>query len=234
MSLSPNSLALEAFGNAAARVPAYQQILREAGVRAERIRNPTDFEQLPVLEKSGTFQRFDLQDLCVDGFLGRPGTVITSSGHSGIFAFGVTDSDALEASVTWIDDSLDVLFAVRTRPTLLVNCLPMGVKVPSRACTLADTSVRPDMAVGLIKSFGRHFAQVIIVGEAAFLKHVLEVGKRSGLAWRDHLVHMILGEEPLAENARRHLGRTLGHDPSRPENGTRHGFWPKAAASRSS
>src|SRR6185295_12546343 len=105
-----------------------------------------------------------------------------------------------------IDDALDSLFAVRSRPTLLINCLPMGVKVHTQVCTLAETSVRPDMAVGLVKTFGQHFAQIILVGEAAFLKHVLETGMRSGLDWRKYAVHVILGEEPLAENARRYLG----------------------------
>lgn len=219
--MSGNSalLALKAFENAAARVPAYRQLLREAGVRVEDIRTPQDFGRLPILEKQSTFQRFDIQELCKDGVLGRMGTVLTSSGHSGIFAFGVTDADAIDATVQWIDDSLDYLFQVRARHTLLINCLPMGVKVPTRACTLAETSVRPDMAVGLIKSFGGHFEQIVVVAEAAFLKHVLETGKRSGIEWRDHVVHVILGEEPLAENARRYLGGLLGHELKRPERG---------------
>src|SRR5688572_7808972 len=212
MARSSELMALAAFRNAAARVPAYQRILREAGIRVEQVQGPTDFQQLPILEKKGTFQRFDIQELCVDGMLGQPGTVLTSSGHSGIFAFGVTDADAVEAAAQWIDDSLDFVFGVRSRPTLLINCLPMGVKVPTQACTLAETSVRPDMAVGLVKAFGSHFAQIIIVGEAAFVKHVLETGKHSGLNWRDYLIHVIVGEEPLAENARRYLGDLLGHD----------------------
>ena len=212
-------MAIEAFRNAAARVPAYQRILREAGVSVARIEEPDDFNRLPILEKQSTFQRFDVEQLCVDGVLGRPGTLLTSSGHSGIFAFGITDADMLEAGVQWIDDSLDFLFAVRSQPTLLVNCLPMGVKVPTRACTLAETSVRADMTIGLIKSFGRHFAQVIIIGEAAFLKNVLELGRRNGLEWREHVVHLILGEEPLAENARSYLAGLLGHDRERPEKG---------------
>lgn len=211
--------ALKAFENAAARVPAYRQLLREADIRIEEVQSLADFRRLPILEKRATFQRFEIQELCKDGVLGRMGSVLTSSGHSGIFAFGVTDFEALDPAVQWIDDSLDYVFAVRTRRTLLVNCLPMGVKVPTRACTLAETSVRPDMAVGLIRSFGRHFEQMVIVGEAAFLKHVIESGRRAGLEWRDHVVHVILGEEPLAENARGYLAGLLGHDFQRPEKG---------------
>ncbi len=212
-------MALGAFSNAAGRVPAYQEILREAGVHVNQIDSLEMFRTLPVLNKRNTFQGFELSQLCADGQLGQPGTVLTSSGHSGIFAFGVTDADAVENTVKWIDDLLDLLFAVRTRRTLLINCLPMGVKVPTRACTLAEVSVRADMAVGLMKSMGSHFAQIILIGEAAFIKHVLETGLASGVEWQKHVVQVILGEEPLAENARRYLGKILGHDLRRPEKG---------------
>jgi phenylacetate-CoA ligase len=219
VSSSSEMMVLGAFRNAAARVPAYQQILREAGMRAEEIKSLDDFKRLPVLEKRNTFRRFEISALCADGVLGRPGTVLTSSGHSGVFAFGVTDADATDSVVNWVDDSLDHLFGVRSRPTLLLNCLPMGVKIPTRACTLAETSVRADMAVGLIRSFGRYFAQIIVVAEAAFLKHVLEKGQHAGIDWRRYLIQVILGEEPLAENARVYLGHLLGHDLRQPEKG---------------
>lgn len=219
MESNADLLALNAFRRAAACVPAYQTLLREAGVAVEGVETLEDFRRLPVLQKRNTFQRFAIGELCVDGLVGRLGNVLTSSGHSGNFAFGLTETDALEASVKWIDDALDAIFAVRSHPTLLINCLPMGVKVPTRACTLADTSVRPDMAVALVKTFGQHFAQIIILGEAAFLKLLLESGPRSGVDWRAHLVHLITGEETLAENARRYLQQLLGHNIHHPENG---------------
>lgn len=211
--------ALAAFQRAARRVPAYRTLLAEAGVQPESIRTADDFGRLPVLDKRNTFQRFALAQLCLDGEVGRLGSVLTSSGHSGAFAFGLTAAEALPATAQWIDDLLDGLFQVRTQPTLLVNCLPMGVKVPTVACTLAETSVRPDMAVGLVQAFARHFSQIIMVGEAAFLKHVLELGLRAGVDWRTLRVHVIAGEEPLAENARIYLEKLLGITTGHPDHG---------------
>lgn len=216
---STELLALEAFRHAATRVPAYRKILVGAGVRADEIRSLSDFQRLPVLNKATTFQQFDVEELCVDGVLGDLGTLLTSSGHSGVFAFGVTNRHALDATTQWVDDSLDLIFGVRSQRSLLVNCLPMGVKVPTRACALAEVSVRPDMAVSLVRNFGHHFSQVILLGEAAFIKLMLETGERSGVNWRDYRVHVILGEEPLAENARTYLASMLGHDFRRPEHG---------------
>lgn len=209
--------ALEAFHRAAQRVPAYRTLLAEAGVDSATIRHGPDFARVPVLDKGATFQRFPIGQLCLDGRLGRLGSVLTSSGHSGLFAFGLTAAGAQADTAHWIDGLLDRLFEVRTRPTLLINCLPMGVRVPTLACTLAETSVRPDMVVGLVRAFGAHYAQLILVGEAAFLKHTLELGGRAGVDWRRHRVHVIAGEEPLAENARRYLEMILGIDPGQPD-----------------
>lgn len=212
-------LALQAFHRAAASVPAYRTILKEVGIDAAKIERAADFFTLPILDKAGTFQRFPIEELCRDGEIGRLGSVLTSSGHSGIFAFGLNDAETLPAFSAWIDDLLDLLFQVRLKRTLLINCLPMGVKVPTQVCTLAETSVRPDMAISLVKSLGRHFAQIILVGEAAFIKHVLELGRQSRIDWRQPLVHIILGEEPLAENARKYFEEIVGTDVARPQDG---------------
>jgi phenylacetate-CoA ligase len=214
-----HDLALQAFRRVARSVPAYRALLNEAGIKVETIKTPADFKALPILEKAGTFQRFRLAELCRDGELGRLGSVLTSSGHSGIFAFGLNDAESLPAVSAWIDDLLDFLFGVRSKPTLLINCLPMGVKIPTQACTLAETSVRPDMAVALVKAFASHYSQIILAGEAAFIKHLLELGRRSGVDWGDILIHVIVGEEPLAENARKYLEQLLGTDATRPDDG---------------
>lgn len=102
MSTSAASLALESFQRAAQRVPAYRTLLEEAGVRPAAIRSLQDFGRLPVLDKRTTFQRFAIDLLCLDGQLGRLGSVLTSSGHSGVFALrahrggGAADDNAVD------------------------------------------------------------------------------------------------------------------------------------------
>lgn len=219
MSPDAEKLALAAFHQAAQRVPAYRTLLEEAHIKPGDIRYMRDFRTLPVLEKRSTFQRFDIAQLCMDGHLGRLASVLTSSGYSGTFAYGLTGKERMPGAAKWTDDLMDPLFGVRSKNTLLINCLPMGVKVATQACTLAETSVRADMAVGLVQAFGRHFAQIIFVGEAAFMKHLLELGQTKGVDWRALLVHVIVGEEPLAENARSYLERLLGAEPGQPSKG---------------
>jgi hypothetical protein len=219
MELNLEKLVLEAFHRAAPRVPAYRTLLSEANVVPSQIRTLEDFEQLPTLDKASTFQRFDISQLCLDGRLGHLGSVLTSSGHSGIFAFGLTAAEDMAHAADALDDLLDHLFSVRSRRTLLINCLPMGVKVPTRSCTLAETSVRPDMVIGLIHEFAHHFAQIILIGDAAFIKLTLELGRRQGIEWPRLTVQVIVGEEILAENARIYLEGILGIDTRTPHSG---------------
>jgi len=202
---------LSAFQAAAADVPAYARILAEAGVDPREVRSADDFRaRVPVLTKADTFGRFGIKELCRGGELPDVRGVLTSSGHSGRFSFGIYTPARAEREAEEIDSALDRLFGVRAKRTLLINALPMGVGVPSRACTIGQTSVRADMVVGQVEQFGPHFEQIILVGDAVFLKHALELGQAQGLNWRDLLVHCVVGEEPLAENARDYLAGLLG------------------------
>ncbi len=240
-SLSPSDAedrVVEAFRSAARSVPAYKTLLSEAGVRPDQVKGLPDFQRaVPILDKQSTFGRFSIAELCRGGTAAGLAWVLTSSGHSGQFAYGVCDRDRRRCDGTRprrrgrrglisgqpaarrpalpggrIDDALDMFLGVYKKPTLLINCLPMGVRVYTQACTLAETSVRADMVTAVVKAFGGSYDQIALVGETAFLKHVLELGRTQGIAWEGLNVHAIVGEEPLAENARTYLAGLLGID----------------------
>jgi len=210
LSTPPVDKLLTVFNTAWQRVPAYGTLLKESGICPSEVKTIGDFERLPILDKHKTFQRFSMHELCLDGKLCKTNWVLTSSGQSGIFSFGLYDPPGAADYKQRIDEALDAIFNVRTRSTLLLNCLPMGVKLYSEFCTLGETSVRSDMACGLMKTFSPYYDQVIIVGEPAFVKHLLETGIQRGIDWKTPLVHVILGEELVAENARKYIEGILG------------------------
>ncbi len=215
----PTEALLEIFQNAAQRIPAYKTILTESGVCADDVKTIEDFHRLPILDKHSTFKRFRIHELSVDGKIGPLSWILTSSGHSGIFSFGLYDPPAAEAYKQRIDMALDAIFQVSTKSSMLLNVLPMGVKLYSEYCTLGETSVRDDMAYGLVEAFGEYHEQIIIIGEPGFVKHLLEVGARHGIDWKKHLVHLILGEEMVAENSRKYFEGILGTSPGNRETG---------------
>ena len=137
---------LKTFRRAADNIPAYQAILRESGISPDSVKTIEDFRGLPLLDKHKTFQRCAMHELHVGGKLGPVSWVLTSSGQSGIFSFGLYDPPGAEDYKKRIDEALDAIFQVQNRKSLLLNCLPMGVKLFSEYCTLGEVSVRADMA----------------------------------------------------------------------------------------
>jgi phenylacetate-CoA ligase len=209
---------LDTFRHVAARMPWYRALLSEAGVTPDQVQSLADFARLcPRLTKRNTFDRFALQELAADTPLTTLASVLTSSGHGGRFSFGLTTRAHADAGADAIDDALDAAFEVRSRPTLAVNCLPMGVTFGSRCMTVATTSVREDMAAALVDAFGPAYAQVLLVADPLFLKRLTDHADARGLDWRRHRLQVVVGEEVFGEHFRSYMGRRLGLAIDRPD-----------------
>ena len=101
-----------------------------------------------------------------------------------------------------MDAALDAAFQVRTRKTLAINCLPMGVVVSSQCMTVATTSVREDMAVSLVKTFGGGYDQIVLIGDPLFMKRLTDHAAEQALDWTDYRVNAVVGEEIFGEHFR--------------------------------
>jgi phenylacetate-coenzyme A ligase PaaK-like adenylate-forming protein len=206
-------LVIDAFRRTAANVPAYRTLLDEQGVAAGAVRDLASFSRAcPVLSKRNTFDRFTLDQLSVGGELADVADVLTSSGHGGRFSFGVISRAQASASARRLDDALDEAFGIRSRRTLAINCLPMGVTFSSEAMTVATTSVREDMAVALVEAFGHRYDQLLLVGDPLFLKRLTDHARSRGVDWSRHRINVVIGEEIFGERYRGYLAACLGLD----------------------
>jgi phenylacetate-coenzyme A ligase PaaK-like adenylate-forming protein len=212
---------LQVFRRAATEVPSYRHVLLERGVRVEDVTDLASFSRLcPVLSKETTFDRFPIEELSVGARTHDLAAVLTSSGQGGRFSFGVTTRTAAEATVRFLDDALDRAFHVKSRSTLAINCLPMGVGFSSRHMTVATVSVREDMALALVTAFGHRYDQILLVGDPMFLKHLTDRATELALDWNRHRVHVVIGEEIFGEHYRGYLASRLGIDLETGEQGT--------------
>ena len=208
-------LLLRAFRRAAVDVPAYRELCREQGVAVDRVVDVESFSRLcPLLGRANTFDRFPVDRLCVGGDPGDLAQVLTSSGHGGggKFSFGLTDRVQAGLQAQFIDHALDDAFQVKTRKTLAINCLPMGVLFSSQCMTVANTSVREDMAVALVRAFGQSYDQIILVGDPLFLKRLTDYALAQSLDWGGYRVNAVVGEEIFGEHYRGYLAERLGMD----------------------
>lgn len=211
---------LRAFRRTAACVPAYRKILAEHGVNPDDIRSITAFRSLcPTLNKGNTFARFPLAELCVPGALDQLAGVLTSSGHGARFGYGLSTRMQAEHAIDAIDLGLEYAFQVDSKKTLLINCLPMGVRFTSNSVTVAETSVREDMAVAIATEFGHLFEQIIFVGDPLFLKLVTDYARDRSVDWKKYRVHLIIGEETFGENYRNYLADQFCLNADEPEKG---------------
>ncbi len=197
---------LQAFNNAAKSSTAYQTLLSEAGIKSEQIQSIEDFRALcPILGKENTFARFNIHELCAGAKLNNVANVLTSSGAGGHFAFGLSSAQQMQQLPDAIDLGLQLAFDVDNKKTLLINCLPMGVTFPSNAATLAQTSVREDMAHAIATKIGPYYKQVIFIGDPLFLKLFTDFAREKNTAWSRQTIHVVIGEEIFGENYRSYL-----------------------------
>lgn len=204
---------VEAFQRTVAAIPAYRHlIVEDRKIDPATVTDIPSFQAaVPLLDKQSTFGAWSISDLCVDGNIDSVRSLLTSSGHGDNFSFGVNTDENLRRSSQSIDTGLQYIFNVDERRTLLINALPMGVKVNTKATVLAETSVRDDMVHAVVKKFHQEFDQIIIVGEGSFVKKIIEDGRDDhGIDWHDIRVHLILGEESIAENYRTYMGDLIG------------------------
>lgn len=207
--------ALNIFRLAAAKVPAYRHLLKKNRVAPNAIRCIEDFDsRVPVLDKVGYFAAHDLPSLCVNGSLAGVAAAYTSSGFSKTFSWGVETAADGEALRLNIDLLLETHFAAARKSTLLINALPMGVKVPAGLPIVLDTGPRADACLAAVKTIGPHVQQIVLVGEHPFLKRMVEEGAEDrAVAWKKRRVFVVTGGEWVACNFAKHIGNLLGHDP---------------------
>jgi phenylacetate-CoA ligase len=164
----------------------------------------------PLLTKQNTFDRFPLNQLAATTRVGDIAAVLTSSGHGGRFSYGLSTRRQASASGSFVDYALDAAFGVKSRSTLAINCLPMGVGFTSECMTVATTSVREDMAVALVQTFGSYYDQIVLVADPLFTKRLTDYASGQGIDWSRHRVHVVLGEEIFGEHFRGYVASCLG------------------------
>ncbi|MEK6715750.1 MAG: hypothetical protein AABY43_06910 [Candidatus Omnitrophota bacterium] len=211
---------LSVFKNAAKNIPAYKEILAAHNVSPEEIYDIYDFRRkVPVLDKQKVFTAYmgRVEKLCNTAYFSDISEIVSSSGHSGLFSYGLNNRSAQRRFTEFSDVMLDYTFGISDKKTLLINALPMGIKINSDYLAAANTGPRDDTIICLLNEFASKFEQVIIAADNNFAKNMLEDAICLGVDIKKTKIHLILGEEILAENIRSYLAYLLGQDLDRPD-----------------
>lgn len=213
MQTASKSHAIGASRRAAKHSEAYRLLLQEHGVDPAQLGSLADWSSLPILTKANTFERFSLAQLARPLPASAIADVLTSSGRGGrSYGFRLTAREQHEDAWFSIDLGLQDVFGVDETPTLLVNCLPMGVVFLSRAVAVANVSVREDMACSILRDVGPSFRQTLLCTDPLFIRRLLGEAQVAGLDWSALNTSVIVGEEVLVEAQRDYIAARMGID----------------------
>ena len=203
--------ALESFRRTARAVPAYRSLLRQSCVDPRQIVTIGDFHRLvPVVSKERLFDSYRLSALVANGRIGDGTLVFTSSGYSGSFSFGVETAQQTSTLTERIDALLDYYFRVCSKRTLIVNALPGGVRIPTRAALVAELGPRPEAVLRVLEGLGSDLEQIVLVAEPLLAKELAEQARERGFDLAALRVSAIVGGEFVADSFRRYLAPLLG------------------------
>jgi phenylacetate-CoA ligase len=145
---------LKTFRRAALHIPAYRAYLNEMNLDPDRIKTISDFQaSVPLTDKDRTFCLYamEIKKLCLLGEIKDVRTIVSSSGHSGCFSYGLNTRKELKKHQEAIDFMLDRFFDVGKKKTLLINaqtsswasCAPSRPPTTRRSSSARTPSSRP-------------------------------------------------------------------------------------------
>ncbi|MFC2136881.1 hypothetical protein ACFLTE_01770 [Bacteroidota bacterium] len=204
---------IKAFKRASKRTVAYKEILISKNIEIAKIKNLRNFqENVPIIDKEQIFPNNNIDKLCLNGSITSIKSIFSSSGFSGIYSFGVNTKKNYKNISKSIDTSLEYLFQISKKKTFLISCIPMGVKVHT-SLPIAETSIRSDMALSIIKKFSGYYDQIIIVGDPYFIKKIAEEGIEQQIDWSKINSSFIFGEDWFSQSFREYIENLTGMKP---------------------
>ena len=217
--------ALASFRSSAARVPAYGDFLRAAGVDPATVKTTADLGKVPPVGKNNYLRAYPLERLCANGSLSEHSTVFTSTSGSTGDSFYFPRDNAIDLRSSVYHEMF--LKNSRTPPngsTLVVVCFGMGVwiggiityqafkMIAERNYRLAiiTPGVNKGEIFEALKSVAPRYDQVVLCGYPPFMKDIVDEAPLHGVDWKKFKVKMIFAAEAFSEDFRDHIAARVG------------------------
>ncbi|MEK7547093.1 MAG: hypothetical protein AAB536_02865 [Patescibacteria group bacterium] len=216
--------ALALFRQAARRVPAYGDFLKKNKISPEKIKNFSDFQLVPPVNKNNYLRQYSLNELCWDGTLENPFVLTATSGSTGE-PFYFLRGERLD----WESSVLHELFLLNSRrrkgPVLVIVAFGMGVwigglitykafEIASRGKNYPVSIITPGInkieIMNALKKLSPKFAETIIAGYPPFLKDVVDSAADEGINLKKLNIRLLFAAEPFTENFRDHIVKKAG------------------------
>lgn len=218
--------ALKLFHEAAERVPAYKDFLKKQKIDPSKIKNLSDFTQVPPVSKDSYLREYSLKDLMWDGSIkDKRLTISSTSGSTGEPFYFPRETGQDEQYAALAELYLLTNFDIANKSTLYVIGFPLGpwiggmftyraIKMVAErgqyALSVATPGVSSAEIIKTVKKLGKEFDQVIIGSYGPFLKDALDEGERLGLNWKEYNCKFIFAAEIFSEGFRDYVVNKAG------------------------
>lgn len=216
--------ALKIYQIAKQRVPAYQDFLNKSGVNRS-VKSIDDFLNLPIMDKKDYLQKYEIDQLCLDGRLWDKYTIEKSSGHSGKSFYWprVRENDDLIPS--YLEFAFFQSYNLDKYKTLIILTFALGTWTTGEK--VAD-SVRKFAASGkynltvltpganfeetleILEDLSPKYEQTVIVGYPPFIKSIVDEAIKRNINLPSLNIKIGLGGEGHSEHWREYIGKKLG------------------------
>lgn len=216
--------ALKLFNEAAIRVPAYKDFLKQNNINPKKIRTKTDFDQIPITNKENYLKKYPLKDLVWDSSLEKYYIMSSSSGSTGNPFFwprGLYQEieGAIQSELIYNN-----FFNLKDKKTLYVIGFAIGTWIAGPYMLAATELVSQkngnivvvtpgtdkELFISLVKNLAPNFERIILAGYPPIIKDIVDQAKDFDLDWKGLDVKTFFAGENFTEGYREHILRKIG------------------------
>lgn len=216
--------ALALFKEAAKRVPAYKDFLKQNNIDPEKITTWKQFQTLPITDKNNYLRKYPLEQLCWDGTLKKPMVFASTSGSTGKPFYFPRDRE-----LDWQQSILNELFLKNTSlstgaSTLVIITFGMGVwigglinyqafeLVSNRGypVSILTPGVNKDEILKALHDLAPLYEQTVIVGYPPFVKDIVDDANAQNIPIKDFNLRFLFAAEAFTEKFRDYIVREAG------------------------
>lgn len=216
--------ALLHFHEVAQRVKAYRHFLEKNGVDPASIVTEDDFKRVPPTSKSNYFSQYSPDELSWDNTMNRSHFISTSSGSSGKPFFWPRGDIHGETVGEMFRYLFEDIIGSKEGSTLCIISMAFGqwiagfefynainrTRSNGSVITIITSSLEVSDVLNKARDLSHMYDRVVITGYPPFIKDILELGLKSGIAWEKQDVHLITAGEPFSEHWRDYVLGLIG------------------------
>lgn len=221
---SAESKALRLFNEAARRIPAYGDFLRNHKVEVAKIKTMADFDRLPTMDKTNYIMQYPLADMCWDGNLDGLSYIVSSSGSTGLPFYWPRGEEQDNVSAALYGRVFEENLSFSRSSTLIINAYGQGTWIAGTelyntarilakqnpATAIINPGIDIELTITQMQELAQNFAKIIICGYPPLLRDLVEHGLRRGFNWSAYEVYLVTAGEAMSEPWRDYMNTILG------------------------